>query len=266
MSGMASTLRSAALLSLFAFTLSLSAQQDSPLVQGVNAFKAGNYAAGTEDFRAAVAADPGNTLPHLYLGTAYSYQVVPNSDAPGNVELGRKAIEQLQQVPSTHPGYLNALRQIASVQRNIKDYDAARETERTIIALAPGDAEAHYTLGVIDWTQAYRFATSALAAAGLQDDGNGDAHMPPAVCAKIRETNRAAVDEAIAELEKAVDLRPGYSDAMSYLNLTYRRHADFACTDPAARKADLTQADQWIQRSIAAHKAESMAHPASSPQ
>ncbi|MES2391365.1 MAG: tetratricopeptide repeat protein [Acidobacteriota bacterium] len=246
------------LLVFFAFALPLVGQQDdTPLSKGVAAFKSGNYAEAIEDFRAAVATDPTSITPHLYLGTAYAYQVVPNDDSSQNIDLAHKAIDQLKAVPATDTEYYpNSLRQIGSVQRNIKDYNAARDTELKIIALAPDDAEAHYTLGVIDWVVAYRFATSTLAAGGLQDDGNGDPRMTPATCATIRDHNQAPIEEAIIELKKSIQLKPDYADAMSYLNLAYRRHADFACSNPATRKGDIVLADQWAQRAIAARKAQ----------
>jgi hypothetical protein len=34
------------------------------------------------------------------------------------------------------------------------------------------------------------------------------------------------VDEGIADLQKAITLKPDYDDAMAYLNLLYRRKAD----------------------------------------
>ncbi len=55
-------------------------------------------------------------------------------------------------------------------------------------------------------------------------------------------------------LHKAVELNPTYDDAMQYLQLTYRRKADLECGDEAARKADMAQVDQWIQKAMGARK------------
>ena len=33
-------------------------------------------------------------------------------------------------------------------------------------------------------------------------------------------------------LEKALELRPDYDDAMAYMNLMYRERADLQCDDP----------------------------------
>jgi len=42
------------------------------------------------------------------------------------------------------------------------------------------------------------------------------------VCATIKEENTANVQEGIDNLNKALQLRPDYDDAMAYLNLMYR--------------------------------------------
>jgi hypothetical protein len=43
-------------------------------------------------------------------------------------------------------------------------------------------------------------------------------------------------------LNQALENRANYDDAMSYLNLTYRRKADVDYADPAAVKADVAAA------------------------
>ena len=41
---------------------------------------------------------------------------------------------------------------------------------------------------------------------------------------------------------------------MQYLNLTARRKADLECSDDNARKADLAQADMWVQKATGARR------------
>lgn len=225
------------------------------LVKGIQAFKAGQYEQAIDHFQNSVALDPNDPTTRLYLATAYSYQVVPNLDTPENLAVARKAMAGFNEVLAKNPNDLTALKQIASIQRNIKQYDASKATEQKIISLDPKDAEANYTIGVIDWTQAYKNAVADLAAQGLQDDGNGNVKMNKATCAKMKADNTNLVNEALQYLQQAVNINHNYDDAMSYLNLTYRRKADLDCPDDAARKADLAQADQWVQRAMGARKA-----------
>ena len=72
---------------------------------------------------------------------------------------------------------------------------------------------------------------------------------------ELKAANAVTVAEGLQYLEKAVELNKTYDDAMSYLNLTYRRRADLACGDDAARKADLAKADEWSQKAMGARKA-----------
>lgn len=225
------------------------------LVKGVQSFKAGQYEQATNHFEQSIALDPDYKVAKLYLATAYSYQVVPNLETPDNLRVAHKALDFFDQVLAIDPNDLGALRQEASIYRNIKQFDKAKERELKVLELDPKDAEAAYTIGVIDWTQAYKNATTALAAAGLQDDGNGNVKMSKDVCAKIKEQNTPLVDEAQKYLQMAIDLRQNYDDAMSYMNLDYRRRADLDCGNDSARKADLAKADEWVQKAIGARKA-----------
>ena len=62
-------------------------------------------------------------------------------------------------------------------------------------------------------------------------------------------------------LQKALDLRPDYDDAMAYLNLMYREKADLECDDPAARAADLKTADEWVDKTMATKKTKAEKQP-----
>jgi hypothetical protein len=41
---------------------------------------------------------------------------------------------------------------------------------------------------------------------------------------------------------------------MQYLNLAYRRRADFDCNSPAQREKDLDTANEWVRRAIEARR------------
>ena len=60
------------------------------------------------------------------------------------------------------------------------------------------------------------------------------------------------MDDAIAQLTRAIEMNSKYSDAMGYMNLVYRRRADFDCGDAAARAQDIELADRWEKQAEAA--------------
>jgi tetratricopeptide (TPR) repeat protein len=224
------------------------------LTKGVAAFKNAKYEEAVNHFQNSIELDPDYDDAKLYLATAYSYQVVPNLESPENLKIAQKALDGFNAVLAKNPNDLTALKQIASIDRNIKKLDAAKEYEKKVIALAPTDSEAYYTVGVVDWLQAYDQARKILAKDGLTDDGNGNVKKTKPACAELQAANGALVTEGLQFLQKAVEINPTYDDAMQYLNLTYRRKADLDCTDDAARKADLASADQWTQKAMGARK------------
>ena len=224
------------------------------LNKGVQAFKNARYEEAVNHFQTAIELDPGYEAAKLYLATAYSYQVVPNLDTPENLKTAQKALDGFNAVLAKDPNDLTALKQIASIDRNIKKLDEAKVYEKKVIAIDPNDSEAHYTIGVVNWMQAYKNAITILAADGSTDDGNGNPKKSKGACQKLQAANSGLVAEGLQYLNKAVEINKSYDDAMQYLNLTYRRKADLECGDDAARKADLAQADEWSQKAMGTRK------------
>ncbi|MGH9585682.1 MAG: hypothetical protein ACRD3F_01930, partial [Acidobacteriaceae bacterium] len=149
----------------------------------------------------------------------------------------------------------NSMKGIASIYFNIDQYDKAKQWQEKVLQIDPQDAEAAYTIGSIDWRLAYRNAVKALKEVGLDDDGQGNPKMPKKTCQTLQQENTDLVNEGIQYLKKAIEIRPNYDDAMTYLQLTYRRKADLECGDDAARKADMALVDQWLQKAMNTRKA-----------
>jgi tetratricopeptide (TPR) repeat protein len=224
------------------------------LTKGVQAFKSARYEEAVNHFQESIALDPNYEDAKLYLATAYSYQVVPNLDTPENLAIAQKALDGFNAVLAKDPNDLTALKQIASINRNIKKFDVAKEYEKKVIAVAPNDPEAYYTVGFVDWTLSYKNAITILAADGLTDAGDGNPKKSKGACQKLQAANTDLVNEGLQFLNKAVALNPNYDDAMQYLQLTYRRKADLECGNEQARKDDMAQVDQWIQKAMGARK------------
>ena len=224
------------------------------LNKGVQAFKNARYEEAVGDFQRAIALDPSYEPAKLYLAATYASQVVPNLDTPENLKIANQALDQFHAVLAKDPNDLTALKQIASIDRNIKKLDEAKEYEQKVIAIDANDAEANYTIGVIDWMQEYKAAITILAGDGLTDAGDGNPKKSKGACLKLQQANTALVAEGLKFLTRAVEINPTYDDAMQYLNLTYRRKADLECGDDNARKADLDQAQKWSDKAMGARK------------
>ena len=159
------------------------------LTKGVQAFKNARYEEAVNHFQNSIALDPDYEDAKLYLATAYSYQVVPNLDTPENLAIAQKAMDGFNAVLAKNPNDLTALKQIASINRNIKKFDVAKEYEKKVIAIAPNDPEAYYTVGFVDWTLAYKNAITILAADGLTDQGDGNPKKSKGACQKLQAAN-----------------------------------------------------------------------------
>jgi tetratricopeptide (TPR) repeat protein len=223
------------------------------LNKGVNAFKTARYEEAIDHFQQAVTLDPSLPMARLYLATAYSQQVVPNVQTPDNLKNAQLAIQNFQMVLEKDPKNVSALKGIAALYLNIQKFDQAKAYQNKVIAVNPNDAEAYYTIGVIDWTLAYKNAIPVRQSLGLHD--NGDPIKDKKACQSLAEKNDPLIQEGLDALTKATQLRANYDDAMAYINLMYRRKAETECGDDAARKADLATADQWVQKALAARKA-----------
>ena len=245
-----------AVLSLLAFMTGCNRlQARDQLNKGVAAYKNAKYEEAIGHFQKAVQLDPTLPMAKLYLATAYAQQVVPDLETKENLQSAQMAIDGFKDVLSKDPKDLTALKGVASLYFNTKKYDDARDWQKKVIAVDPNDPEAYYSIGVIDWRLAYRNAVKLLAQNGMTDDGNGNSKLPKAACAELQQQNTPLVEEGIQSLQKAIELRPAYDDAMSYINLVYRRKADLECGDEAARKVDLDQAVVWRDKSMGTRKA-----------
>lgn len=223
------------------------------LNKGVEAYKTAHYDVAISHFQQATELDPSLPMARLYLATAYAQQVIPNSQTPDNLKNADLAIQNFQSVLQKEPNNINALKGIAALYFNIEKFGPAKTYQDKVIAVDPKDAEAYYTVGVIDWTQAYKNALPVRQSFGLQD--NGDPIKDKKACAALAEKNGPIIAEGLDYLQKAIQNRSNYDDAMAYVNLLYRRKADVECGDDDARKADLAQATDWVQKAMAARKA-----------
>jgi tetratricopeptide (TPR) repeat protein len=180
--------------------------------------------------------------------------VVPDVKTADNIKNANNAISLFQEVLQKSPGDVGALKGIGALYLEIDQTDKAKEYQQKVIAVKPTDAEAHYTIGVIDWKAAYNNAIPVRNKLGQQDDGS--AIKDKKACAELAQLNTPIVDEGLDNLQKAIDNRANYSDAMAYLNLLYRRKAELECGNDDARKADVAKADEWVKKAMDAKKAE----------
>ncbi len=225
------------------------------LNKGVEAYKAGKYEEAIRHFQDATKYDPSLPMAKSYLGTALSMNVVPGLTTPDNLKTAQQAIDIYQSVLATDPNDVNSMKGIASLYYNTKKFDEAKDWQKKVLAVDPKDPEAAYTVGVIDWTKAHDNLLKILNPLGANDDGAGNVKvLTKKVCSQIQEENGPLVEEGLKYLTTAIDNRPGYDDAMQYLNLTYRKKADIDCGNEQARKDDVAKAGEWTTKAMGTRK------------
>jgi tetratricopeptide (TPR) repeat protein len=235
------------------------------LNKGVQAFKNARYEDAIQHFQQAVTLDPTYPAAQLYLATAYAQSVVPDLQTPENLKHAQMAIDGFKSVYDKDPKDVSSIKGIAALYLNIGKYDDAKAWQLKAIEADPQDAEAHYTVGYIDWRQAYRNAVQQLGTENLTDSGDGNPKMSKKLCATLQQMNGPLVTEGLQYMQKAVDIRPNYDDAMSYMNLLNRRKADLECGNDAARKADVQAAVDWNSKAMGTRKANEEKKAAATP-
>jgi tetratricopeptide (TPR) repeat protein len=216
------------------------------LNQGARAFKAAQYTQAIENFKLAIQLDPQLQTARLYLATAYANQFIPGAESDDNIKMGMQAIDEFKKVLADDPSNVNSVAGIASIYFNMKKFEEAKQWYGKQIQLDPKNAEAYYSIGVIDWSQTYPARMEARSAAKLDPQGSEpfkDAKARDELCTK----NTPLIEEGFKHLNKAVEINPQYDDAMAYINLMYREKADCEA-DLTARKADLDSAESWVTK------------------
>ncbi len=230
------------------------------LNKGVKAYKDNHYEQAIDHFQQSVRLDPSLINARMYLATAYVSQYIPGVDDPDNLRTAQQAITEYLKVIDMNPSRdqkVNSAKGIAYLYLNMKKWDDAKKYYRMASDLDPNDPEPYYSVGVIDWTACYQPRMEERAKLGLKPEEHLSASNKDQkkVCAELKEKNAPAIQEGIDSLNKAIQLRPDYDDAMAYMNLMYREKADVECDDPAGRTDDLKTADHWVDETLRVKKA-----------
>jgi tetratricopeptide (TPR) repeat protein len=224
------------------------------LNKGVNSFRNGQFQDAVDKFQHAVTLDPNLVNARLYLAMSYFQQYAPGGDSAANKQMGQQAIAAFENVLSVDPSNTTALATIGTIYYYFKDFDKAKEFQRKRLDIEPNNPEPYYWIGVMDY---------ALAAKNNGDLRAGDPKLavigptgelpplPTKLRTELADKNSKLIDEGMTALDKAVELKPNYDEAMAYLNLLYRQKADIEAT-PEERAADIKTANDWLSKAMAA--------------
>src|SRR5260221_8287910 len=230
------------------------------LNKGVAAYRDGKFDASIEDFKQAKDLDPSLLNARLYLATAYASQYIPGAPSEQNKNIGKQAIAEFKEILQTNPDNLSAidgigsiLFQMAGTPYDPKLFEESKTYHQKHIQLKPEDPEPYYWIVVIDWTLAF-LANAEMRKAYNEKNVSKQAKqvrdtepLPAAIRTDYIAQYGPMIDEGIADLQRAITIRPDYDDAMAYLNLLYRRKAD--TVESATERASLLkQSDDLVDK------------------
>jgi tetratricopeptide (TPR) repeat protein len=231
------------------------------LNQGVLSYKNGKYADAVKHFKEAVELDPTSQNAQLYLATSYYIQWVPGAENPDNVKNHDMAANEFNDVLKKDPNNPLALAMMASMAYNsavgtpeqkAKALDEARQWNLKRIEANSKDAEPYYYLGVIDWAKAYLPIQAGRNAAKMAPTEPGPI-KDVKIRAEMKDKYGQSIDDGITNLAKCLEIDKENEDAMSYINLLYRKKADLEDNADAA-KADIAKAEDYANKSIETKK------------
>jgi tetratricopeptide (TPR) repeat protein len=228
--------------------------------RGNEFLKAGQYQSALAAYEEAMRLDPGEDKLNKHIGLAYMGLYQPGSKHPKDLEYAQKAIDHLKAYAAAYPDdakvreylismYLNAerfddaidfyknemlkrdpkdtkaMQSLAMLYFKKGDFDNGVYWLKKRLEVEGNNPEVYYLIGVQAWDRSYNFPD-----------------LDPALRAQI-------VDEGMQALNKAVQLKPDYFEAISYINLLWREKAKME-TDPAKKQEDIDLANKYLQQAL----------------
>ena len=169
-----------------------------------------------EHFKKYLAVKPDDEKASKFLMTTYM-----------NAQKYDDAIEYFKDFIQKHPADSAAVQTVAMLYARKGDFENSMVWQRKRAELEPTNPEVFYTMGVTAWDKSYN-------------------SVPDAMTGEVR---RGIVDEGMKNLDKALELKPDYFEAMFYVNLLYREFAKLE-NDPAKKAELAAKADEWQKKGL----------------
>lgn len=232
------------------------------LNQGVESYKAAKFNQAIDHFQKAIQLDPTLVNAKLYLATAYQSQFVPGAPSEDNLHMAQQALDEYKVILDQDPSNANAIAGVARLNYDMGNLDEAESYYERSLTVSPNDPEAYYTLGAIAYQKTNPGILAARKSLGVTDINKpliplkGATAKAKKACQNLAKQDMSIIQDGIDQLNKAMELRPNYADAMSYLNLLYRNRADLSCGNATQYNADIATANDFEARAVAQNKAD----------
>jgi tetratricopeptide (TPR) repeat protein len=232
--------------------------------KGNEFLKATQYQSALAAYEEALRLDPGETKLHKHIGIAYMGMYQPGSKHPKDLEFADKAMENLKQYVAAFPEDTKALEYLVSMYLNTERYDdAIAFYQNELLKRDPKDVKAMQSLAMLyfkkgDFDNGVKWLKERLTVEGTNpevyyligvqawDRSYNYPDVDPVLRAQI-------VDEGLQSLNKAIELKPDYFEAVSYINLLYREKAKME-VDPVKKQEYTDTANTYLQKALEMRK------------
>jgi tetratricopeptide (TPR) repeat protein len=228
--------------------------------KGNEFLKASQYQPALAAYVEAMRLDPGEKKLHKHIGLAYMGLYQPGSKHPKDLEYAQKAIDHLKSYIEAYPEDRKAREYLISMYLNAERYDdAINFYQNDLLKRDPKDSKAMQSLAMLYFKKGDFDNGVAWLKKRLEVEGNNPEvyyligvqawdrsynfpDLDPALRAKI-------VDEGLEALNKALQLKPDYFEALSYINLIYREKAKME-SDPVKKQEYVDTANKYLQQAL----------------
>lgn len=264
--------------------------------EGNRHFQDGNYAAAADSYSAAEQLYPLAVI-SFNKGLACRQMMVPGAKSPENERATRCALDSFRRLEQQSPGdpraeqlyqqtlfdadRFEALAQLytAQLQKNPADpaalngliqvYSSSGRWDDTLhwtierAKRSPHDAEAHYAVGVLIYTRLFEKGGGAEQATYDPRPQAAQSKPPPMTNPGdiTGEARVALAEQGIEFLKQALEIRPGYPEALTYLGLLYRQESFAYFDQPAKWQTAVDTAEALRKQATAQHASGATAHP-----
>ena len=230
--------------------LSQLSDSQAELQLGIAAFEKAAYKEAIAHLERAILFDPGSVSSRPKLADAYNEMYCLTcefdsaSDAGANDHWRVLAIAEYKKVLELAPSNTQVLNSLAYVYYWHAELDEAERNYRKAIEVDATNAEALYTLAVIDWRRSYQVRVQKRTELKLNQK---QLLIGLSSCRDIRTENLDRINEGIGLLTTTLQVLD-VPEAMVYISILHRERADIQCGDRAAYQDDIKTSALWEHR------------------
>jgi tetratricopeptide (TPR) repeat protein len=264
-------MRSAAAVTLILLSVALTSgcnkiKSKQEIKKGNDFFKATQYQTALAAYQEALRLDPDTKKLHKNIGLAYMGLYQPGSKHPKDLEYAAKAIEHLKIYTEAFPQDRKAREFLVSLYLTTERFDDAIAFYQGMVKDDPKDTRAMQSLAQMyfkkgDVDHAVEWLKRRLEAE-TTPEAKAEVYYFIGVQAWDRSYNfpdidpvqrMHIVDEGLDALNKALQIRPDYFEALSYVNLLYREKAKIEA-DPVKKQEYTDTANKYLQQALELRK------------